>query len=187
MPGAASAAATCAPVFLHPGASGGATQPSARTSESASRRVEAASAELRPAYFAAARSLEDSCAKNTGLGDCSPSPVVAGAPSKTRTCDLQVRNLALYPTELWARDLWPSKARHSSRAVRSRRIRPRSRGGDTPESTSMTQRLPAVARGRKRSAQRGGVLGAERSKTGKIWSSLGAMRAAPPAPRCANY
>ena len=27
----------------------------------------------------------------------------SGAPSKTRTCDLQVRNLTLYPTELWAR------------------------------------------------------------------------------------
>ena len=26
-----------------------------------------------------------------------------GAPSMTRTCDLQVRNLTLYPTELWAR------------------------------------------------------------------------------------
>ena len=27
-----------------------------------------------------------------------------GAPSMTRTCDLQVRNLTLYPTELWARE-----------------------------------------------------------------------------------
>ena len=27
----------------------------------------------------------------------------SGAPSMTRTCDLQVRNLTLYPTELWAR------------------------------------------------------------------------------------
>jgi hypothetical protein len=30
--------------------------------------------------------------------------VVAGAPSMTRTYDLQVRNLTLYPTELWARE-----------------------------------------------------------------------------------
>jgi len=28
---------------------------------------------------------------------------IRGAPSMTRTCDLQVRNLTLYPTELWAR------------------------------------------------------------------------------------
>ncbi len=30
-------------------------------------------------------------------------PRKPGAPSMTRTCDLQVRNLTLYPTELWAR------------------------------------------------------------------------------------
>ena len=40
-------------------------------------------------------------------GEQRPSPrlaTIGGAPSKTRTCDLQVRNLTLYPTELWARE-----------------------------------------------------------------------------------
>src|SRR3954464_4689598 len=53
--------------------------------------------------------------------------VALGAPSRARTCDIQLRRLALYPAELWARCLATGAPRLTDgsttvKLARSRRI-----------------------------------------------------------------
>jgi hypothetical protein len=88
---------------------------------------------------------------------------MAGAPSKTRTCDLQVRNLALYPTELWARDLG---SRRRGTLADAERSASRLRNASVFEQAPLPKCLDAARARSKRNAQRAGVFAGERSQRG---------------------
>ena len=86
---------------------------------------------------------------------CSGRLEMPGAPSMTRTCDLQVRNLALYPTELWARGKrekrLPPAGPSASLRARARRARERA---NARSGIARPARSPGRSRSRSRSSSR---------------------------------